>query len=908
MQKSIWLTLCFLAIHLSVAAQTTYSYKITGTYRNETLLEILQDIEQQTPVKFYFEPYKIPYYQVNFEFESLPLYEVLKEILKGRNLVFSNFGDNKIVITKKGTLNKEYAESLIQRWESGEVDVPNLNEPDEQELTFGASSDNTAATYKFSGSLLDSDTKEPIIGGTLVNEVNEGTASDAFGNFELTLPNGENQLMVRYIGYQPIQLTINLFEDGFVELDMKASVLELDEVVVKAQAADRNVQSAQMGVQALTPSTIKELPSFLGEADVIKSLETLPGVSTVGEGATGFNVRGGGIDQNLILQDEALVFNSSHVLGFFSIFNPDLVQDVTLYKGNIPAQYGGRLSSVLDINLKDGNFKKFSGSGGIGLISSRLTLEAPIKKDKTSVLIGGRASYSDWLLRSVQLPDARSSSASFYDVLGKITHRFNSNSNVSLSYYNSYDFFRYAQEFGYEWRTQLLNFKWNQIWSDRLSSSLSLVSGLYDSQQFDPVGNDAFSLNNGISYYRGKKNFFFNMNESNSINAGAVFTYYDMSPESISKRGELSSIAPLSVEKSQGYEASVYINDEYTISDRFSLSAGLRYTVYQELGPRTVFNYLSEAPRNPNTVVDSTLFQSGESIATYSGLEPRIAFKWQLSESGSIKLSYNRMQQFIHLISNTTVATPVDVWQISTNYIPPQIGDNYSIGLFQNFNENKWETSFEVYYKDIENQLEYKDLPDLLLNQQLETEILSAQGMAYGAELYVKKNLGRWTGWLAYTFARTLSRVESEFAEETINNGDWFPTFYDQPHQITLFARNEITPSQIFTANFTYRSGRPITAPLANFFVGTVAVPYYSERNQFRIPDYHRLDLAYTFDNTKAKLKGWKSSITIAVYNIYFRENPFSVFFRRDDRNIPQAFQLSILGTALPSVTYNFKF
>ncbi|MEN0049357.1 MAG: TonB-dependent receptor [Bacteroidota bacterium] len=907
MKQTLLILLCSF-LPLIAFSQTVLDNKVSGVYKSETILGILQDFERQTDVKFYFDPDKIPYYKLNFEFKEIRLLEALNKITAGKSLAFANFEGNKVVITRKINFNKDYAAELIKRWEAGEVEVPDLSEPEELELTIGNENTNTTSKVKFTGKIFDAETRDPIIGATLTTNDGQGTATDIQGGYELNLTPGEHLINIRFIGYRVILLTLKIYEDGAQEIAMNTNPLELDEVVIKARAADKNIRSAQIGVEALDPQTIKELPSFLGEADVIKSLETLPGVSTVGEGASGFNVRGGGIDQNLILQDEALVFNSSHVLGFFSIFNPDVVKNVTLYKGHIPAQYGGRLSSVLDIKLKDGNFQSTKGSGGIGLVSSRLQLETPIVKGKTSLLLAGRASYSDWLLKRVRLPDARNSSAFFYDGLGKITHRFNSNSTLNLSYYNSYDFFRFATDFGFEWRTQLLNLNWKQIWNSKLSSSTAVVLGDYLSTQFDPEGTDAFNLDNGLQYAKAKQNFFYNPNSKHAINAGAVFTAYDMKPETLSPRGDNSGIDNKMLDKEQAYELGLYINDEYTINDRIALAVGLRYSWYQNFGEDEVFLYQEGAPRIPINTIDTISYGKGEAIQQYSGFEPRASLKIQLDPNSSIKFSYNRLQQFVHLISNTAVATPVDVWQLSNTYIRPKIADNYSAGLFKNFAGNRWETSIEGYYRSIANQLEFKDLPTLLLNEQLETDLLNGEGRAFGAELYIKKNLGRWTGWLSYTYSRAQTRVDANFADEIINEGNWFPAYYDQPHQMTFFARCQVTPAQTFTANFTYRSGRPITAPIASYFIGNAIIPHYSERNQFRIPNYHRLDLAYTFDNKKAKLKGWKSSVTVAIYNVYFRRNPFSVFFKRDDRNIPQAFQLAVLGTAMPSVTYNFSF
>ncbi|MEM1328082.1 MAG: TonB-dependent receptor [Bacteroidota bacterium] len=893
---------------ISFAQTNILDARISGDYTPSTIIQILQDIERQIEVQFYYDPDKVPYFKVSHEFKDERLYDALEQVFKETLLMFAQYEPGKIIIARKTNFNKEYAEQLIAQWDAGELEAPELSAAKEESLSFGKKSTAASGTLTFSGTLLDVATRDAIIGATLTTKSGEGTATDVFGKFELPLEADEHLIMVRYIGYQPIELTLELYESGEAELLMNTNPLELDEVVIKAAAADANVRSTQMGIETLTPATIKELPSFLGEADVIKSLEMLPGVTSVGEGSAGFNVRGGSIDQNLILQEEAPVFNASHVLGFFSIFNPDAVKNVTLYKGHIPAQYGGRLSSVLDVQLQDGTYDKSTVSGGIGLIASRLQWRTPIKKGKTALLVGARASYSDWLLRRVQLPDARASSAYFYDGIAKLTHRFSEESKLTLSYYRSFDFFRYAQDFGFDWQTQLVNLKWQKIWNDQWSSTTTAVGGDYVSQQFDPEGTDAFELSNGLRYAKFKQHNFYRPNQQHAISLGADITFNDMRPEQLRPNVAGSGIRSLNIEKEQAYEFGVYVSDEWNISPHWAIDVGLRYSGYQHLGPDVVYNYRENTPRIVENLQDSTIYAAGEPIVYYGGFEPRVSLKWQVNEQSAVKWSYNRLQQFIHLISNTAVATPVDVWQLSNPYLPQKIADNFSMGLFRNSDDAMWETSIEGYYRTIDNQLDFKDLATLLLNEQIETEWLNGVGRSYGLEFYGKKNLGRWTGWLSYTYARSETRIDANFDDEVINNGEWFPAYYDQPHQLSFFARCQVLPTQVFTANFTYRSGRPITAPVASYFVGSALIPHYSERNQFRIPAYHRLDLAYTFDNQKAKRRGLKSSLTVAIYNVYFRKNAFSVFFQRDSQNVPQAFQLAILGTALPSVTYNFSF
>ena len=682
---------------------------------------------------------------------------------------------------------------------------------------------------------------------------------------------------------------------------------ELDEVLLEAEA-NRNVSSALSGVDQLSIREIKRLPAFMGEIDVIKSILLLPGVSTVGEGAGGFNVRGGTIDQNLILQDEAPVFNASHVLGFFSIFNSDVVEQLTLYKGNIPAQLGGRLSSVLDIRLKDGNYQEFKARGGIGAVASRAVIEGPFQKGRSSYLLGLRSSYSAWALRLVQNPDVRASAASFYDVNAKISQRLGKQGSLHLSAYASNDRFQFASQYGYGWRTQLLSAQWRNLMSAKLSSTTTALYGNYVSEYFDPEGQDAFTLENGLQYYKFKHNFLWLPSPAHTLHIGAAFTHYKGRPEQIGPRGSESGIRRREVPKDQGRELALYINDTWELGSFVALSLGLRYSLYQNVGPDTVLTYREGGSLEPEHVIGTQAYESGEVISQYGGWEPRISLRVNVNENSSVKVSYNRLRQYIHLISNTTAATPVDIWQVSNTYVPPQIADNYSVGYFRNFNGNRWETSLEFYYKDIHQLIEYKDLPDLLLNEYLETELISGIGRAYGGELSIKRKAGAVTGWFSYAYARSLRQVRGEFSEEIINEGEWYPAQFDQPHQLNAVVTYKIGKKHTFSANFTYSSGRPITAPIADYFIGNTLIPHYSARNQVRIPDYHRLDFSYTIDPQAVRRQRFKSTITFTLYNLYARKNPFSVYFQRTDKFLPDAFKLAVLGSVFPSVTYNFNF
>lgn len=760
------------------------------------------------------------------------------------------------------------------------------------------------------GVVSDPETGEAIGGASVsIEEIDVGTVTNEKGQYGFLFPVGEYTLKVQYLGREPIIKRIKIYDDGVLDFGLQSQAYSLREVVVESTIDDKNVRSAGVGISQLKLKEIRALPTFMGEVDVVKSLLLLPGVSTVGEGASGFNVRGGRIDQNLVQLNGASLYNASHVLGFFSAFNPDVVESFTLYKGSVPAQFGGRASSVLDIFAKNGSFEDYSFKGGLGLISSRIVAQGPIVKDKTSFLIGGRASYSDWVLKLVQQPEIQQSAASFYDLNAIIAHRINIDHQLTFSYYGSNDLFRYAREFGYQYGTQLATLKWNGIFSNQFSSSSFVSFGDYKSRSFAPEGADGFNLDNGIRYYQFKQNFFY-VPDNHTINFGLEANIHRMKPDELSGRGPNSIVTPEVVEKDQSRDLALYINDEYRLSKKASLNLGLRYSIYQQVGADQLFIYDQEQIRSDFTIIDTIAYRRGEVIQTYSGLEPRISLRLQLGESDALKWSYNRIRQYIHLVSNSTAPTPVDIWQVSTPYIPPQIADNWSMGYFRNFNRNVWETSVEVYYKNIKNLIDYKDFPDLLLNDHLETDLISGRGRAYGAELYIRRKAGRWTGWLSYAWSRSEIRISGDNVTDPVNKGRWYPTSYDQPHALTFVGKRQLGKRSYFSFNFTYRTGRPITGLIANYEQNRSPIPHFSERNRYRISDYYRLDISFLIAGEKKPDKRYDSNIALSVYNLLGRRNAFSVFYKRPSERIviPKPFQLSVLGSLFPAVTYNFSF
>jgi len=759
-----------------------------------------------------------------------------------------------------------------------------------------------------SGYVRSLNTEEPLIGSTIyVHQLDTGTASDLDGYYSIVIPTGVYALEANSVGLEPQIQQLNLTRDTTLNFTLADKVITLSEVVVSEEAIDQNVSDVSLGKTKLDIMTIKGIPAFMGEADVIRTLLLLPGVTTVGEGASGFNVRGGSIDQNLIMIDETPIYNISHLFGIFSGFNQDLIQDVTLLKGGIPAQYGGRLSSVLDVKTREQVQNKFSGKGGIGMIASRLTLDIPVVKDKLSVTLGGRISYSDYLMRLLPDAELKNSSAWFYDANVKLNYNINKKNTMHISYYSSKDEFVLPSDTAYNWGTNNLSVRWNHLFGENLVGSLT---GAYSKYQYG-VGNEeekyAFDWDAGIDNISAKADFSWGTGDNNKLNFGGSFIRYSFLHGDL-RPGSQSSVLPISISDEYANEFAIYAGDEWAISEKYSLMAGLRYSYFQSIGPSEVNIYEEGQPISEESLIDVKTYDNGEVINSYGGFEPRLSFRMGLPSNSSLKFSYNRMYQYIHLLSNTMAVTPIDIWKPSSLYIRPQYSNQYSIGYFKNFLENSIETSVEIFYKDITDLLEYKDGARLVLNKYIEEELIHGDGRAYGIEFFVRKKLGQLTGWVAYTYSRAERKVIGFDEEETINSGEYYPTYYDRPHDLSFTGHYQITRRWSFSANYIFMTGRPATFPENKYIIDRFTVAGYGERNKYRIPDYHRLDISFTLAGNLKRKKKWDGSWTFSVYNLFARKNAYSVYFKAENGAVPQAYKLSVIGTAFPSITYNFKF
>lgn len=768
----------------------------------------------------------------------------------------------------------------------------------------------------------DASNGEELIGVNIViPEINAGTTSNVYGYYSLSVPSGNYKVEFQYIGYQTLVREINLQKNISLSIEMDAATTELEEVEVSSEKLDKNVTSVEMSVARLDAKEIQKVPQLLGETDIIRTLTLLPGITTVGEGANGFNVRGGAADQNLILLDEAPVYNSSHLFGFFSIFNADAVKDVKLYKGGIPAQYGGRLSSVVDVRQKEGNSKNFGFNGGIGLLSSRLLVEGPILKDKMSFMVAGRRSYVDVFTSLSGNEDINSAILYFYDLNAKINYRLGAKDRLYLSGYFGRDVFGLQGLFGFDWGNATTSLRWNHLFSEKLFSNFTAVYSDYqytigtrnDEEQAEEEQVD-FQLKSRIRDYHLKGAFNYYINKDNTLDYGFEAIYYEFDP------GQFTGFADITLDKEYAVEPALYISHELKLNQRLTLQYGLRYSSFYNIGEQTVLTYANPEYPEKGEVTDSTHYGAGEVIKAYNGwggLEPRLSANYLLDDSKSIKASYNRTRQYIHLISNTTSPTPVDLYRPSGKYLEPSTVNQYALGYFQNFGDNAYEASVEVYYKDFFKLVDYRSGAQLIFNEYIETEILTGSGRAYGLEFLLRKQSGKLTGWLSYTLSRAEQKVSSPKAEDAVSNGEWYPSNYNKLHDISLVANYQITKKWDVSATLVYQSGRPISLPVGRGQVEDIVFPIYTKRNNGQIPDYHRLDLSGNYTPERKPDKRFYSSWSFGIYNVYARKNAYSIFFQ----NVPvdeqtaqvgalntQAVRLAIFGTLVPFVTWNFNF
>ncbi|WP_190809453.1 TonB-dependent receptor [Flagellimonas sp. S3867] len=908
-------------------AQTT-KQNITISYENKTRKEVLLQIEEESGYEFYYDEQGLGAELISGDFRSTPVTKILTEIFKNTVINFHVLDTQTIILTSNVVIqdklpqsfgfldreNEKKSDSLSISSLPIEEPPPFLEEKEQQETELdivrigrqrrGVKQDE----YKLSGIVKNANTGEPIPNlAIVVEQLSLGTVTNANGYYEIELPPGINIIQAQAIGIETSRKKIIMYNDGRLDFDLTDSAEQLDEVVVESNRI-QNVENVIAGVVELDVAEIKTIPLVLGERDILKTAITLPGITNAGEGSSGYNVRGGRTDQNLFLLDKAVIYNPSHFFGIFSALNPFVTGNVTIYKGNIPSEYGGRLSSVFDIGTKEANTEKFTGEAAIGPVTSNLSVEIPIIKNKSGILIGGRTTYSNWILRSLDDEELKNSEASFFDIIAKYNDKLNENNSLEATAYLSRDAFSITSDSIYSYKNRLFAIKWNHQINEKNTLGISLSNSQYDFNiEFDGDADKNFDLGYRINETELKAKVLSVFNNSHNINYGISGKLYNVDPGYMDPLGSSSIIEPLEIQKEKGLESAVFVSDNLKVSENLSLDIGLRYSLFAALGESSQPIYDENLPKSEGTLLEVREFGANEIIKTYGGLEGRVSGRYFLLPDFSVKAGYNNTYQYIHTLSNNTTVSPTDTWKLSDLNVEPQRAEQFSLGLFKNFDESNYEVSLEGYYKKSKNLLDYKVGAQLLLNESIETEVLQGEGKAYGVEFLLKKNEGRLNGWLGYTYSRTFTKLESQFIEEQVNNGEYFPSNFDKPHDFSLVTNYKFTKRFSLSANFVYQTGRPVTFPIGTYFLDGAEFPLFSDRNKFRIPDFYRLDLSFNIEGNHKIKKFAHSFWNISIYNVLGRNNPYSVFFITENGKL-QAYQSSIFSIPIPTITYNFKF
>jgi hypothetical protein len=759
--------------------------------------------------------------------------------------------------------------------------------------------DDSGLRFTISGHIKDAETGEDLIGATVyVKELKNGTTSNVYGFYAISLIPGNYTIIFSYVGFEPHEKYFELKENITYDIELNVAREELEEVVITGTAINENVTRTEMSTINLDSKTISEIPALMGEVDIIKAIQLLPGVQTISEGSSGFSVRGGSMDQNLILLDEATVYNASHLLGFFSVFNNDAIKDVKLYKGDIPASAGGRLSSLLDVRMKDGNMKKFSGTGGIGTISSRLTLEGPIVKDKASFIVSGRRTYADIFIKLFGNEDIRDNRIYFYDLNAKANYNLDNKNRIYASAYYGKDIFK-NPDFKMGWGNRTFTLRWNHLFSQKMFSNFSFIHSDFDYELGVPEGSvNSFEWISNLKDFGGKADFTVFINPNNTLRFGGSSTYHRFTPGTARGLGEEAFFTEYVVQNNNALESGVYVSNEQKIGARLTMKYGLRFSHFVNIGESTIYNY-----DELYNVGDSITYGKGEMFSPYYGFEPRVGATFLLNEVSSVKASYARTRQYVHLAQNSTAGTPLDVWFPSSPNVKPQIADQFAVGYFRNFRNNTIETSAEVYYKQIDNAIDFKDHADLLLNQEFEGELRFGEAWAYGLELLAKYNIHKFNGWVSYTLSRTERRIDG------INNNQKYLATYDKPHDISVVINYNVSKRISAGATWVYSTGSAVTFPTGRFVFGNKVTPIFSERNAYRLPDYHRLDLSFTLRSKEKPGRDWSHAWNFSLYNAYGRKNPWVINFKEEPDNPNETYaEMIYLFSFVPAITFNFNF
>jgi len=852
--------------------------------------------------------------------EGTPL-ELLKNVLTGTPYNVSVYNNN-IFIMKGNVLETNL--SPVLRYKSEKEDTIDINHirTEKAEITIYSNSENLVYSVgdpyikvippevTLKGKVINSKTREPLPGVNLIlKEPYIVARTDMNGNYSIKLPSGRIQLDISGFNIKASRRQLMLYESGIFNIEIIDETYKLDEVTIIAQRTD-NVKSIRLGTEKIQISKIKNIPTAFGEVDVLKVIQSLPGVKTVGEASTGFNVRGGATDQNLILMNNSTIYNPNHLFGFFTAFSSDMVKDAELFKSSIPAQYGGRISSVLDITGREANKEKFAGSAGLGLVTSRLNLEIPVIKNKSSILLNGRTTYSDWILK--QLPEKsgyNDGTAGFYDFGMVFSHQIDEKNYLNVYGYYSRDRFNFNINQKYSYNNLNASAKWRRLFSDKLFGNFAAGYDHYDYKNIDATNESAaFALSFNINQFFAKGDFSYDLGK-HIMNFGVKSMFYGINPGIYEPYGKNSLVKLDKLQKENALESALYVEDQWDITPKLSLTAGIRFSLFNALGPRTYYKYNPDMLPYESTILDTLQAKAGQIFKTYMGPEFRLSARYILVDNLSIKAGFNTMRQYIHKLSNTIIMSPTDTWKLSDTNIRPQKGWQAATGLFYNTPKRIWLASIEGYYKQMSDYLDYRGGAKLLMNPHVETDVINTEGYAYGVELSLKKEVGKLNGWVNYTYSRTFLRQSGRLISNPVNNGNWYPTDYDKPHDFKLTGNYKFTQRYSFSMNVDYSTGRPTTIPAGQYYnptLNTMQV-FYTDRNTYRIPDYFRIDLSFNIEPVHKLTLLTHSSVSFGVYNLLGRQNVYSIYYVSENRNI-KGYKLSIFGTQIPFLTYNIRF
>ena len=903
------LTLCICSRGIAQQIKTT----------DTPLTEVLKQIEQKTGYRFFWLEADVKDIRVNVNTDAKNLHTLMKDLLKKTDLGYTTYSDRYVFLVKNRKIVNSlpafvgWAEGKSTDSESELLQTNNLKASSENRIYVVGKPENKSErrTVELTGVITSFKTGEPVMGVNMVirKPVWSAAVSDIDGKFVLKVPVGEVNIEMTGIGINDTHRRLMVYENGKLDIELEDKIQTLDEVTITANKRE-NVKDVQMGMESLVIEELKTIPTAFGELDVIKVVQTLPGVKTMGEASSGFNVRGGSTDQNLIQWNEGIIYNPTHLFGFFSAFNGSIVQNMELYKGNIPAKYGGRISSVLDINSRRGNKEKYQGEVSLGLLTSSLALEGPIKKGKTSLLLAGRTTYSDWILN--MLPEDsgyKNGKAGFYDANLLLSHQFNPKDNLYISGYYSHDRFNFLENERYEYSNANGSLQWVHLFNDNFRMKTTAGYDHYDYTTRNWLNDyNAFLMEYDINQYYMKMDFNHSQLQDHRIDWGLNAIVYDINPGDVKPYGTESYYVPKTLQKEKALEAALYLNEEWEITPQLTASIGARYCLFNAFGKRTINTYREgELPSTLN--VTGTESKNGN-LKTYHGPEFRLGLRYAFTDDFSVKTGFNTMRQYIHKVSNTMVMSPTDTWKLSDMFIEPQTGMQYSLGFYKNLMNDQLEASIEGYYKTMNNYLDYRSGAQLLMNDHLETEVLPTDGRAYGVEFMLKRPKGKFNGWLSYTYSRTELQQNDPRIAKPVNKGKWYPAEYDKPHDIKLVGNYQFTQRYSTSINVDYSTGRPQTMPVSQYNSNTIGATsfVFSERNGVRIPDYFRVDLSFNIKPTHRLTAKTHTFFTIGVYNLLGRKNVYSIYFQNEGKEGMKGYRMSIFGAPIPYASFNVKF